>query len=547
MGNADKKAKVIGAVCFQNIEGEQEQELSFKKILLDETLVQGELWVDVEALSRAGGINHQLCAKKNYELCLRIAKKYRIIRADLTKKADYLAGNKYRHLQTDQEADSEIQGWKTDCYVISRYKKELLEMQSFDDAVKSILMTEGRKAAEYLEDMLSENDEYYRIYDNTQPVLIYVGDELCYNVLDVFARSLGRALQERGCSVIYFDMSKQKIDDITVFIGRRLKAVIGMQTYLFSVKQKDGAFLHDAIGAPEYFFVFDHPVWLRHHLTHVPKQMTVLTPDGNYAAFIEKYYGHKAIFFPPAGQEQFCGQRDRLYDISFLGTYRDSLLDELKDLRKNDKRKAYFVNRYILYMRQNIDETPEKALEKLLKYYRLSCSKENFEEQFFSVRWTILRLAHYYRRKVVETLLREGFTIHVFGDSWKNCPLCRYDGLIVHEQAIGEQAIRVYGNSKLSLNIMTWHKDGFTERIANALLQKSVVVTDRTTYLEQNFINDEEMLIFGLDKIKELPRRIRLILSDEQLRGSIAERGYKKAKEQHTWNKRAEDLLMLMK
>lgn len=547
MGNANKKEEVIGAVCFQNIEGEQEQELSFKKILLDETLVQGELWVDVEALSRAGGINHRLCAKKNYELCLRIAKKYRIIRADLTKKSDYLAGNKYRQLQTDQEADSEIQGWKTDCYVISRYKKELLEMQSFDDAVKSIIMTEGRKAADYLEDLLSENDEYYRIYDNTQPVLIYVGDELCYNVLDLFARCLGRALQERGCSVIYFDMSKQKIDDITVFIGRRLKAVIGMQTYLFSVKQKDGTFLHDAIGAPEYFFVFDHPVWLRHHLTHVPKQMTVLTPDGNYAAFIEKYYGHKAIFFPPAGQEQYCGQRDRLYDISFLGTYRDSLLDELKDLRKNDKKKAYFVNRYILYMRQNIDETPEKALEKLLKHYRLSCSKESFEEQFFSVRWTILRLAHYYRRKVVETLLREGFTIHVFGDSWKNCPLRRYDGLIVHEQAIGEQAIKVYGNSKLSLNIMTWHKDGFTERIANALLQKSVVVTDRTTYLEQNFINDEEMLIFGLDKIKELPHRIRLILSDEQLRGSIAERGYKKAKEQHTWNKMAEDLLMLMK
>ena len=100
---------------------------------------------------------------------------------------------------------------------------------------------------------------------------------------------------------------------------------------------------------------------------------------------------------------------------------------------------------------------------------------------------------------------------------------------------------------KSSLNVMRWHKDGFTERIANALLQKSVVVTDRTTYLEQNFINDEEMLIFGLDKIKELPHRIRLILSDEQLRGSIAERGYKKAKEQHTWNKRAEDLLMLMK
>ena len=593
------------------------RDLIFEEILLDETLIQGELWVSKKALSDVGGINHLLCAKKNYELLLRIAKKYRVVlitegaeeqsaQENIYKKTlsaeqqsqrcekalgveqqldqysfqrlepeiyvqepevhgheQEVSGNKLAvHGQEPEvreneqevhgkkpeiyENEPEIYGWKTDCYIISRYKSELLAIGCFDEAVKGVLWEGGGQAESYLEGMLSSSQEYYRIYDYTQPVLIYAGDEICYHVLDTFARNLGKALLEHGCSVIYFDMAKQPMEEITAFVRRRLKAVIGMQTYLFSAKKKDGSFIHDAIGAPEYYFVFDHPVWLRHHLTNVPKQMTVLTPDGNYAAFIEKYYKHPARFLPPAGQEQYYGQQNRVYDISFLGTYRDSLLDELKALRKNDKKRAYFINRFILYMRMDIAGTPERALEKLLEYYHMTYTDEEFEQQFFGVRWTILRLAHYYRGKVLKTLLQAGFTIHVFGASWKECPLCAYEGLVCHEQAVGEQALQVYGSSKLSLNIMTWHKDGFTERIANAMLQRSVVVTDRTTYLEQNLVNEQELLIFGLDRINELPQKIKSLLEDDRRREKIAESGYQKAKKEHTWYRRAGQLLELM-
>ncbi len=607
------------------------RDLIFEEILLDETLIQGELWVSKKALSDVGGINHLLCAKKNYELLLRIAKKYRVVlitegaeeqsaqeniykktlsaeqqsqrcekalgveqqldqysfqrlepeiyvqepevhgheqevsgnklavhgqEPEVRENEQEVHGKKPEIYENEQEVhgkkpeiyenEPEIYGWKTDCYIISRYKSELLAIGCFDEAVKGVLWEGGGQAESYLEGMLSGSQEYYRIYDYTQPVLIYAGDEICYHVLDTFARNLGKALLEHGCSVIYFDMAKQPMEEITAFVRRRLKAVIGMQTYLFSAKKKDGSFIHDAIGAPEYYFVFDHPVWLRHHLTNVPKQMTVLTPDGNYAAFIEKYYKHPARFLPPAGQEQYYGQQNRVYDISFLGTYRDSLLDELKALRKNDKKRAYFINRFILYMRMDIAGTPERALEKLLEYYHMTYTDEEFEQQFFGVRWTILRLAHYYRGKVLKTLLQAGFTIHVFGDSWKECPLCAYEGLVCHEQAVGEQALQVYGSSKLSLNIMTWHKDGFTERIANAMLQRSVVVTDRTTYLEQNFVNEQELLIFGLDRINELPQKIKSLLEDDRRRAKIAESGYQKAKKEHTWYRRAGQLLELM-
>lgn len=535
----------LGAICI--VGQSTVRELSFEEILLDETLVAGDIRITKEALQKAGGINDRLGAKRHYELLLRVAKEFRVLQVGTeedAKQEDWL------YLKQDREADIESgmseEGLKTDCYLIARYKAELLSMGSFDDAVMGVITAGGTAIAQYLEEMLTGTEKFQNLYDCTQPILIYIGDEICYHVLDTFARSLGKALEELGQHVIYFDMSKRQISEIAAYTGQRLKAVIGMQTYMFSVKEKDGSFVHDKIAAPKYHFVFDHPIWLEHHLRQVPKQLTVLTPDGNYAAFVEQYFRHPARFFPPAGQEREIRHGMRIYEISFLGTYGDGLLEDMAALWKQDKKKAHMINRYVIYLRKYINEPPERAFERVLHYYGIHYEKDEWIRQFHSVRWVALKLASHYRKKVVETLLRAGISLHVFGDSWKNCPLRKYQGLICHEEAVGEQALEVYGASKMSLNVMTWHKDGFTERIANAMLQKSVVVTDRTDYLEKNFENGNELLIFDLRELKSLPDRIKALLLDEPRREQIAEAGYRKAVESHTWHQRAKELLALI-
>lgn len=544
----------VGAICIVGESGVRE--LSFEEILLDETLVAGDIRVTKEALQKAGGINDRLGAKRYYELILRVAKEFRVLqvgvdaqREDLSTEED-VGQEDWLCLNSDKDVDEtgEIpeEGLKTDCYLIARYKTELLSMGCFDDAVMGVVAAGGATIAQYLEEMLTGTEKYQNLYDCTQPILIYMGDEICYHVLDTFARSLGMALEEQGQHVIYFDMSKRQISEIAVYTGQRLKAVIGMQTYMFSVKEKDGNFVHDKIAAPKYHFVFDHPIWLENHLRQVPKRLTVLTPDGNYARFVEQYFCHPARFFPPAGQEREMECGARIYDISFLGTYGDGLLKDMITLRGQDRKKAHMLNRYVIYLRKYIDEPPERVFDRMLQYYGIHYGRDEWIEQFHSVRWVVLKLASYYRKKVVETLLLAGISLHVFGDSWKNCPLRKYSELICHEEAIGEQALEVYRKSKMSLNVMTWHKDGFTERIANAMLQKSVVVTDRTDYLEKNFVNGKELLTFDLRELKALPGRIKALLSDEPRQEQIAKAGYRKAIERHTWHQRAKELLELI-
>ena len=571
----------IGAVCL--VEGSIQRELSFEEILLDETLVKGDIWILKEALRYVGGVNYRLRAKRGYELLIRIAKEYTVLLlgsegcAEIWKELgmEYL---KFPDIKNGQKCTSTEQTWlylepeiqilesqeealRTDCYLIGRYKSELLKLGCFNDAVLGVVEEGGEGIAKYLEGMLSGSDDFYHIYDCTQPILIYCGSDLCYSILDTFARYMGDAMEALGQKVEYFDVSAQSIEALAAYMKRRYKAVIGIQTDMFSLKWQDGRFAHDGIAAPKYQFLFDHPIRIIEHLQRVPQNFCVLVPDGNYQKFIEDYYGHSARFLPPAGKlllrgkgmpdgsifgkekTAFCENAQKEYELVFLGSYYDGPVGDLQAVRSMDKKRAYFVNRYILYMRRDLRMTPEEALKRTLADYGIVCDKEEFKQIMHRERWVIYCLSYHYRNKVMWRLLNEGISIHVFGDTWKQSPMWGHPLLIWHEAVTGEEALGVYAKAKLSLNIMTWHKDGFTERIANAMLQKSVVVTDRTTYLEENFENGRELLMFDLGQLEELPGQIKELLSDEEKRAQIAECAYQKALKYHTWDARAKTLL----
>lgn len=555
----DKKNHMVGAVCL-NKQCER-RELSFEEVLLDETLVQGEVWILKEALRSVGGINYRLGAKRNYELLIRIAKEYVVLQTGQQADAgmfqetgtEYLSEKEkvenWLRLQPEDEMTSDSgdvrmqEGLKTDCYLIGRYKAELLSMGCFDDAVLGIFSTGREDMIQYLEQMIGGKKEFYDLYDCTQPILIYRGSQLCHNLLNIFVRGLSHGLEELGQRVEYFDISKQQPKDQADYVRRRFKSVISMHTPVFSAKWENGRFLYDDVAAPKYFFFFDHPIWSKEDLEQVPKGLCVLTPDRNYARFVEDYYGHPARFLPPAGSQGF-DTKERDYEIVFLGRYYGAeLIQTLREAMSRDRKWGYLLNRYVLYMRKDLSEIPEHAFSRALEYYGITCTKREFTEKFYENRRVLLDITAYYRNRVIEVLLESGISLHVFGDTWKESPMWGHPGLIYHEEVSAEEALGIYGRAKFSLNIMTWHKDGFTERIANAMLQKSVVVTDRTTYLEENFVSGKDLLMFDLGHPEELPGQIRAVLDDEEKRKGIAENGYRKAVRYHTWRQRAGKIL----
>ena len=520
--------------------------ISFLELLLDETICEGDILIPKELLLLAGGRNDRLPAKKKYELLLRIAQRTPF---ELTEEPSGEAG---LELLTDDTAEEMTDGWKTDCYIIGKYSPVLRENQVFEMAVASVLEeaeSQGHyeQTVGFLEAMIGHTESFYELDAPTEPVLIYKGDDVCHNVLTVFAEQFGAALERAGVQIIWYDMANQPLEELLQYRNRHFKAVIGVQSYLFSVKMKDEIhYLHETIYGPKFNFIFDHPVWMKKHLEHQYPDFYVLTHDTDYVSFVQKYFRKNAVLFPPAGIESACQEKvSRKYDLTFVGTY-GSYRNEILLIHQMERKERFLANRFLLVMRKNPDLSSEEALKRTLAFYGRSVDENEFVEIFYGLRRVIYCVMHYYRDRVLRALLDSGLTVDVFGDSWKNSPLAAYENLICHPDVTVEESLLIWQQSKLSLNIMSWHKAGFTERMANIMLAGAVLVTDNTRYLAGRYENGKDLVSFGLTERKMLPERIKRLLSDEAEQLRIAESGRKKTKQFHTWDVRAKEFLELL-
>ncbi len=339
----------------------------------------------------------------------------------------------------------------------------------------------------------------HRIKEAKGTILIYKGEPICYNILNTFAEQLGEALQRLGEEVEYFDVKQSGEAALAAYAGKTYQAVIGFQSYLFDIYlPKAGVYLHDLIKGPKINFQFDHPIWMKNHYIRMPEHCYIATHDRNYAAFIEKYYpriaGSSIIF--PGGCEKAAGENGKQeaernlrgaqdkkeYQISFIGTYTDyrSYLPLIRNSQGIIKKiAAHFLFR----MKQHPEETAEKALEESLRKDGIVLSDEEFLEVLDGVKPMIYCIMSYYREKAVKVILEAGITLEVFGDSWKKSPFGDSPYLRIHEAVDMRESLEVMEKSLISFNVMAWHKDGFTERIANSMLQHKLLA----------FVEDEIM------------------------------------------------------
>lgn len=543
----EKTACGDGILIYQE-NREETAEISFLDILLDETLIHGTIYVPRECFKKVSTLNRRLPGKRAYELLLRLAEAFPV----------YLTGQLPEDREGDfvlasREEELDLAGLKTDCYVISRYKKILLEQQLFDSAAESLLgqaeiLGCHAEIVEFLSDMLKQSDAYRHLYLGSQPFLLYTGDAVCYHILCVFAQELGDALRRRGYLVEYFDIAKENFRESYRFIGRSFQAVIGFQSWMFSVKLEHGqGFLHDKITGPKYNYIFDHPVAVDRHFRETPKHLTLFMVDKDYAEFAEKHYPLKALFFPPGGMIREFDEKERVYDIVFIGSDYDNSKQVRESLSGMSREQRFLVNRYCLMMRKYPHLTAEKLLSLALEHQGLRLSEAEFLQQLHGVRQVTLFMMYRYRTKILRTLVEAGIKVDVFGESWSGSQLRHNPNFIWHERNLtAEECLLVWQQSKIALNIMSWHKNAVTERILNSMLQKAAVVTERNPYMESEFEEGAEVLFYDLAHLEELPALVSSLLGDEKRLRDIADRGWQKARSSHTWDCRAGELLEIL-
>ena len=531
-----KRNLMIGAeeadyviLADENVTSEEEirQIITENDFLLDYGVV-----IKKSILVYTGCYNEELTAGIDYELAVRVeyyAEKYNYngIYGVLCSSEENLFS---------QEADEQTAAeFLTYAYVLKLYMKELTQRGLLENAIYAMKAYADSKgcADSYngqLLEMLNNDELFIKIKINTAPFYVIMGDNTCHGVLRRFAGNITKSLIKKGQAVITSDGSYGMTVNLSDIEDNSLKGFIGFQSIVLF---KD---YFRKMKCPKYIFWFDNPMYFGNLFEGIDDKYYLLCQDRYYAEFIEEHFGAvNALQLPPAGEDAgWAANKDRPFDIVFIGAC--NYVDEsvIKD---------EFQREYYEYMKTHPNITFEQGLKELLVYKDFNIDEQKFLSLLDSLQDVCRNIVNYYRTKVLETLLAAGIKIDVFGDTWDRYSGLGKDNLIKHDAVNVDESLEIWGRSKIGLNVMTWHKAGMTERIANICLSGAVCLSERTEYLDREFNNYEDIVTFNLEHLEKLPDVVRELLANDSLRESIAQNAYIKASKEHIWDNRAESIL----
>lgn len=480
-----------------------------------------------ELIRKTGAFNTRLRTKTNFELLCRLVKETGgciLFQSAREPKAEKRMAN--------AKAGTPEDGAYTCAYIMRHHLQQLHTLGLMEQVFTSFgktMQEAGMFPAfqQYMNLFMSDEKEYESIARMTAPFVVLRGDDTCMGVLQQFADDLSSALFKAGQAVIKVD---QKFEEFETLRNMVCKGVVGFQAAALEIN------FFRSMHGPKFQFWFDYPLRFENILRNLPGEYWILCQDANYAALIKEYYHTpNAIQFPPGGKVRECMRTARDYDIVFIGScFEDDeeCLDE-----ENKAFYDYMLKRPLMPFEQGVREF-------------LHGEGQSTEESFFIHKNIALKPAArmvigYYRQAVISTILEAGYTLHVYGESWKKYRGVGKEHLVIHPQVTVEESLEELSKAKIGLNIMSWHKAGMTERVANIMLSGAVCLTEETTYLRERMRDGEEIVCFRLDRLSELPKKIARLLNNPKEREKIADNAYRKAISEHTWQCRAGQLIEL--
>ena len=503
------------------------------------------LVADRDTFSSIGGWNSGLACNEDYELFIRAC--------------NYNCPDKFYPIYSDEYKYPVFkETFLVYAYILGKYASKLRNSGMFNDVLSNWFIQAKNYGIEtYFEDcakkMIGRTECFNAIDKNMNPVLMFYGLKTCNGTLNSFALEFAQALRNKRINVLLLNIDD---DNTTENIGKIIlndyRCVIGMQTGLYTERLENGQLLGNLFKCPKFNYVFDHPLYVSWSLMLPVNDLYVLQQDETYSEYITKYYPYvkKSWHFPPAGlignlTKTENGKTEKIYDISFIATYNDyrERLDVIKNLPDNIRKISWHM---VNQLKNHPNQRAEEALEAVLEKKKITLTEHEFVVTLHKSLEAVRTVTFYIREKIIKTLIESGIKVDVFGDSWKKSPYADNKNLIIHDDIDFEKGLDIMAQSRISLNVMSWHKGGMTERIANAMLNYSVCVTDETSYINRHFVAGENIVTFNLDNIDKLPDKIRTVLQDENLQKYIEKNAYKKALSEHTWDNRSDYFMNIL-
>lgn len=366
---------------------------------------------------------------------------------------------------------------------------------------------------------------------------------------EFFTLQLAKAFEEMGHAVFFYRIDKgyKDLHAMGKFIEKRNTAVIGFNFHGIDMQEPfyfDGMYLWDLLDVPCYNIVLDHPFYYHKYLKTAPSGYVHISIDLGHEKYMKRFFPDIKLgpFLPLAGTEIINKPyEERTTDIVMTGNYTPPEHFEKYISRINkDYTDFYYgiIDDLIAHPSLAMDEAFEKHLIREFP----DISDDDLKLCMSNMIFIDLYVRFYFRGLAVGTLADNGFPVHVYGGGWDKLECKKKENIIDGKSLTSLGCLKVISDSKISLNVMPWFKNGGHDRIFNSMLNGALSLSDDSIWLRENFCDQKEIVYYSLSHIDRLPAIADDLLSNPDKLKEIAKAGYQKAKKYHTWACRAKAL-----
>lgn len=379
-------------------------------------------------------------------------------------------------------------------------------------------------------------------------IVIYKGDSR-YDTMCVFSDELERSFERLGYQIVTIDLDDEADTNkkINMLSGTVVKASIGFNGVGAGVQLNDGTYLQDVMHGPYYGFFVDHPVYHYNRLKTPIRDMNAFVVDESHADYIRLHYPNiQTVQMIPHGgicRAEIQRYEKRKKDIVFFGSYvrPEKILEQIDGL--GEQGLTDIIYNVIERMLTDFQITIDMAFDAILQENNLNISREDYHSFMSYIQLADSYVRQYFRYLIIKTIAEAGIKIELYGDGWSELECNAKENLIIHEPVSFREAGEIMNDSKIVLNVMPWFKKGSHERVFMAMLSGAICMTDESTYINQEFTDNIDIVTYSLKRLYELPVKIRCLLKEAGPAGDIAEAGRRKAVKYHTWDNRVEKML----
>lgn len=369
--------------------------------------------------------------------------------------------------------------------------------------------------------------------------------------LEYFSYQLKKGFEALGYKTFIFDQSMEeestealyKFADSydTILVTFNFDG-IHYETSLFDV---NGISIWDKRKIPCVNIVVDHPFYYPELLDIIPNIYYEISIDRYHDKYIKKYYPDikRGMFLPLGGTPlypdgSFKDTGSRPYNIIFTGNYTPPEEFDQYIMRNGDEY-ADFYNGIIDDLISDPGQTCEAVIERHICQEIPSTDKDQLRETLPNMIFIDTYIRFYFRGLAVKELIDNDLKVHCVGNGWERLKCRHPENLTYTSYTNSEECLKAISQSKISLNVMPWFKDGAHDRIFNSMLNGAVCLTDHSQYIDEILLPNKNVVFYDLKQLEMLPFIAGSLLNDKSQMETIQQEAFKYAAENHTWQQRA--------